>query len=385
MFQTTRLVPAVLVCLSVPVAPRSGRAADIPPELVRNADFIIHCEVASVKEAEGGKLITPQRPKGNPDYCLKGARDYALRPIFLSQASRHRLAPRDQCVLFLKADPANKRQILVDHELARLPAEEELIARIRELVKEHPRITVKMWPNVASVPVGALVELVWTITNTSPGPVRVYISPHTFLFGYRHAGGRRGAMVGTHSRKEDSYRLLRPGESFEHRKTVETVFSEGEVRFTLYYINDDNWYAADDRKILRYDDVVIARPESSFAVTIAAPGKEAVENALGQLTSRVWEDQLQGATLLARSKQTAARPELVKMAGHPWSEVRKLVADALTLNGAPAGQPLKALIYDPASRVRNEVVSLCVSLGHEDGVGVGGAVFVLIRRCRWTR
>jgi len=359
MSRTTRVIPTVVVCLMVPLTSRNVRAAEVPAELVRNADFIIHCEVGAVKEAEGGKLITPQRPKGDPNYCLKGHRDYALRPIFLGQASRHQLATGDRCVLFLKADPANKRHRLMAHEQARLPAEKGLIAKVGELVKEHPRIAVKMGPKTGSVPVGSLIELVWTITNTSPESVRVHASPYVFLFGYRHAGARRGAMVGTHSRKQDSYRLLKPGESFEYRKTVKTVFPEGEVRFTLYYINDDNWYAAGGRKVLRYDDVVITRRESTTTVTIAPPSREAVGNALGQLASRVWEDQLRGATLLARSKQTAARPELVKMAGHPWSEVRKLVADALTSSGAPAGEPLKSLIYDPVSRVRYEVVSLC--------------------------
>ena len=112
--------------------------------------------------------------------------------------------------------------------------------------------------------------------------VQVYTSPYAFLVSYRSAGGSRSPMVTQRHQTRESYRPLAPGESFQYSRTLDTVFPEGSVRFTLYYRNEDNWYAggADGKQHVRDERVVIINSTRQFTVEITEPEQETIDQAL---------------------------------------------------------------------------------------------------------
>lgn len=344
------------VALAQESSPIEIKITDISPALVQKADVVVDALIRKPKQQEDGTLYPFARHSGG-DF-VKGPQGIAARQLFLPNGSSFTFGDSREWIVFARADLDNKRNVVfaaLDAQSLGREETKKLCEQIRDIVQKQQKLSISMTTDKPSYTCGEPVTMVWQIKNITEKPVVIYIGPFAFQQGITIDNMTGGSSIGgSQTRTAADYKMLAPGESYEKQMIFKRLFPEGEIGVTMRYVAEDNWAQDKDRVRSRIPGVVFVHKEIKFTVPIEPLPTAAMKAAIAKLSSPIWATQLEAMQLLSISKAGAAQPEVEAMANHPWPSIRKLAADALTLNRNPISPALRDLIFDPDVSVRTE-------------------------------
>lgn len=352
------------------LAPGDDGANVIRPELVRRADVIVQAALETVTPQEGGVLLHFLAP--TESLLLKGIESRAERDIFVpdERGLKFTVHPEDYTqdawIFFATYDLDKRRNILLDDRNAAIPFDSETARQIRHLANAQSGVSVHISATKKAYRVGDPPVIVWRIKNISDKPLHIYTGQYAFRLSYTINDTRAGGGWGSTQRKAEDFKLLPPGQTLEHRETLRDNFPQGSTEIEAAYVCQENAVISEEPTGRRIEDAALARVESSFVLPILAPTNTALQSRLQQLKSPVWETQRQAMLILGATPHTARLPQVRAMAAHPWAEIRKLAAGALTLGDQPFGPQLRALLFDPDKSVRDAAFDFCQQRARED-------------------
>ena len=361
-----KLILIGALSLLAPMLLQPGRAQDAPLaqpaekpislEQVQSADLIVSGRLATVKNGEGGDEF--RFGETNME-ILKGARRPWLgRGFWVPTESAVKFASREQAIAFGRWDPIRRQIVILDGDNGKRALSEANLQRVRDLVAQKPRVTLALTSDKTTYAMGEPVTLKWIFQNTSDQAFKLYIGPYAFQYDYIFDNTAHGTSTGgSHTRTEDDYRNLKPGEKFEFTRVLKVAFPEGESRIRMRYANESNWIGSGNSDTKRaaksLDDVLFLAQETEYPFTVAPPSAAVLQDAIAKLASPLWDEQIAALKIVARTKGGAALPAVRALATHPMPSIRILVADALATEGAPMNPLLRDFLHDPNISVRS--------------------------------